>query len=88
MTASKTTQPEEIKTTGLSWAIAILVLMSYAVSFISRNVWATAMPLAGPELGLSNTAAGGLMSAYYIGYVISNFVTGFTVDKSISISES
>ena len=74
-------QPQEIKTTGLSWVIAILVLLSYAVSFIARNVWSTAMPIAAPELGLNMAAAGGLMTAYYIGYVISNFVTGFAVDR-------
>ena len=71
----------EVNTTAYSWIVAILVMLSYAVSFVSRNVWTVAMPIAIPEMGLSMTLAGGLMTAYYIGYVISNFITGFMVDR-------
>ena len=71
----------DVKTTPYSWFIAILVLLTYAVSFICRNVWTTAIPIAAPSLGMTMAAAGGLMTAYYIGYVISNFITGFMVDS-------
>ncbi|WP_213951768.1 MFS transporter [Tepidanaerobacter syntrophicus] len=71
----------EISTTWYSWVVATLCMLTYAVSFISRNVWSTAIPIAAPELNLSMTAAGGLMTAYYIGYVISNFFSGFFVDS-------
>jgi MFS family permease len=55
--------------------------MAYGVSFVARNVWSTAIPVAHESLGITMAAAGGLMTAFYIGYVISNFVTGFVVDK-------
>jgi sugar phosphate permease len=71
----------EIKTTPYSWFIAILVALTYGVSFISRNVWSTAIPVAHESLGITMAAAGGLMTAFYIGYVVSNFITGFMVDK-------
>jgi len=70
---------EEISTTWYSWVVALLCLLTYAVSFVSRNVWSTAIPIAAPALNLSMTAAGGLMTAYYIGYVASNFFSGFFV---------
>lgn len=71
---------EEISTTWYSWVVASLCLLTYAVSFISRNVWSTAIPTAASDLNISMTAAGGLMTAYYIGYVVSNFFSGFIVD--------
>jgi MFS family permease len=70
-----------VKTTGYSWFVAILVALNYAVSFVSRNVWSTAIPVAHESMGITMAAAGGLMTAFYIGYVISNFVTGFVVDR-------
>jgi MFS family permease len=70
-----------VKTTGYSWFVAILVALNYAVSFVSRNVWSTAIPIAHESMGITMAAAGGLMTAFYIGYVVSNFVTGFMVDR-------
>ncbi len=64
-----------------SWVIAVLCLATYAVSMLCRNVWSTAIPVAAPALHLSMTAAGGLMTAYYVGYVASNFLTGPLVDS-------
>jgi MFS family permease len=69
-----------VKTTPYSWFVAMLVFMAYGVSFVARNVWSTAIPVAHESLGITMAAAGGLMTAFYIGYVISNFVTGFVVD--------
>jgi sugar phosphate permease len=69
-----------VQTTPYSWFVAILVFMAYGVSFVARNVWSTAIPVAHESLGITMAAAGGLMTAFYIGYVISNFVTGFVVD--------
>lgn len=77
----KTTTQEELPLTGYSWIIALLCSLTWIVSFISRNVWSTALPIAAPELGLTMTAAGGLMTAFYIGYVAGNFFTGFVVDS-------
>lgn len=77
----ETKSHQEIVTTWYSWVVASLCLLTYAVSFISRNVWSTAIPKAAPELNLSMAAAGGLMTAYYVGYVLSNFFSGFFVDS-------
>jgi MFS family permease len=70
-----------VKTTPYSWFVAILVALTYGVSFVARNVWSTALPVAHESPGITMAAAGGLMTAFYIGYVASNFVTGFLVDK-------
>ncbi len=75
------TNIQEEPLTWYSWVVAILCLLTFAISFVCRNVWSTALPVAAPDLKISMTAAGGLMTAFYIGYVISNFFTGFMVDR-------
>jgi len=72
---------KELPVSAYSWIIALLLLLSYAVSFVDRNTWSTAIPLAAPALKITMTAAGGLMTAFYIGYVASNFVSGYFVDR-------
>ncbi|MCL1915049.1 MAG: MFS transporter [Eubacteriaceae bacterium] len=71
---------DEIQTTWRSWFVCAMVGLQYAASNAVRQVWTTAIPLAGPELGITQAAAGGLNSAYYIGYVISNLIFGYLVD--------
>ncbi|QGP91137.1 putative sulfoacetate transporter SauU [Neomoorella glycerini] len=75
------TRTSEMPITWYSWIIIALCMLSYAVSFVDRNVWSTAIPVAAPAMKLSMTAAGGLMTAFYIGYVVANFVSGWFVDR-------
>jgi sugar phosphate permease len=72
--------PEEEPVSLYSWVVAVLCMATYAVSFLCRNAWQVAIPEAVPALNLSMTAAGGLMTAFYAGYVASNFLTGPLVD--------
>ena len=72
--------PEEEPVSLYSWVIAVLCMATYAVSFLCRNAWQVAIPDAAPALNLSMTAAGGLMTTFYAGYVASNFLTGPIVD--------
>jgi sugar phosphate permease len=71
-----------VKTTPYSWFIAFCVCLTYGVSQLARNVWTTAIPAAHESLGITMAAAGGLMTAFYIGYSMSNLATGFMVDKA------
>jgi MFS family permease len=82
-TAASSATPDlnAVKTTPYSWFVAFCVCLTYGVSQLARNVWATAIPVAHESLGITMAAAGGLMTAFYIGYVISNLITGFMVDK-------
>ncbi|KPU42554.1 putative sulfoacetate transporter SauU [Oxobacter pfennigii] len=91
MTEVKAVNQSEEKVTWYSWLVAALCMLTYAVSFISRTVWTVAIPTAAPQLGITMTQAGGLMSAYYVGYVASNFFSGYFIDKfgprkSLSVS--
>lgn len=71
------------KVTGYSYFIALLCMLTYAVSFISRNVWNTAIGSQDTltSLGITAIQAGAIASAFYVGYVISNLISGFIVDR-------
>lgn len=74
---------EVVQVTGYSILIALLCMLTFAVSFVSRNVWSSTVASASAleALGITMVQAGGIASAFYIGYVASNFFSGFIVDK-------
>ncbi|MCF2132138.1 MFS transporter, partial [Strepomyces sp. STD 3.1] len=55
--------------------------MAYLLSFVDRLSWPPIMPLASKDLAINSTQAGGLMTAFYIGYVITQFPGGLLVDR-------
>lgn len=63
--------------------IAVLCLLTYSVSFVCRNVWNSVIAIPGvtDSLGITALQAGGLATAFYVGYVLSNLFSGFLVDK-------
>jgi MFS family permease len=71
----------EIKTTPYSWFIAVLCMAAFGVSIIARFVWTTAIPVAHEDLGINMAAAGGLITAFFFGASIANFLTGGLVDR-------
>jgi MFS family permease len=71
----------EIKTTAYSWFISILCMAAFGVSIIARFVWTTAIPVAYEDLGINMAAAGGLMTAFFFGQALANFLTGGLVDR-------
>lgn len=73
--------PAEIKTTPYSWFIAFLCMAAFGVSIIARFVWTTAIPIAHGDLGINMAAAGGLVTAFFLGASIANFLTGSLVDR-------
>ena len=52
------------------WLLLLLMLAAFAVTFMTRFVWSPLNTTVTEELGLSNVAAGSFMSAFFIGYVI------------------
>lgn len=73
----------DVKVTGYSYLIAVLCMLTYAVSFVSRAVWnsSIAIDTTLTSLNITTIQAGTIASAFYVGYVVSNFLSGFIVDK-------
>ncbi|WP_066635156.1 MFS transporter [Desulfolucanica intricata] len=63
------------------WIILILMVASFLFTFITRFAWPPLIPVVVPILGMKMTEAGAFMSAFYIGYVITQIPAGILADR-------
>ena len=63
------------------WVILSLMVASFLLTFISRMSWPPLIPVVAPALHMNNTQAGALMTAFYIGYVITQIPAGVLADR-------
>lgn len=65
------------------WQMGVLLIvwMAFLFSFVDRLSWPPIMPLASQDLGLSKAEAGSYMTAFYIGYVITQLPGGLLTDR-------
>lgn len=55
--------------------------LAFFCSFIDRLCWPPVIPMASSELGLTATQAGGFMSAFFLGYLLTQLPGGILADK-------
>jgi ACS family hexuronate transporter-like MFS transporter len=72
---------EKPKLSSYRWVILSLMVTSFLLTFISRMSWPPLIPVVAPILHMSNTQAGSLMTAFYIGYVITQIPAGVLADR-------
>jgi sugar phosphate permease len=73
----------EVEKQSLSyrWLILILAILTYTMSFLSRFSWPPLVPVVVPVLNINMTEAGSYMTAFYIGYVITQVPAGIIGDR-------
>ena len=83
MTVENKQAPQEVKVNAYAILVAVLASLTWGASFISRNVWSSAIASESTltALGITALQAGGIATAFYVGYVASNFFSGFLIDK-------
>jgi sugar phosphate permease len=62
------------------WLTLFLVWAAFLISFLDRLAWANVSVAAGESFGLQLAALNVFVTAFYAGYVLSNFVSGFATD--------
>ncbi|MDB5503769.1 MAG: hypothetical protein JWR89_3671 [Tardiphaga sp.] len=74
--------PAEVGTSLVSyrWVILFIVWLSFLVSFVDRLTWGNVAVSVGQSLGMPVAALGIFVTAFYIGYVVANFIGGFSSD--------
>lgn len=65
---------------GYRWVILVVAWISFLISFVDRLAWGNVAISVGHTLGLPVAALGVFVTAFYIGYVIANFIGGFSSD--------
>jgi MFS family permease len=69
---------KKLKSAFVALSIAWL---AYLLSYVSRMSWSPIIPLASGDLGISAAQAGSYMTAFYIGYVVTQIPGGFLIDR-------
>ena len=62
------------------WVILAMVVLSFLLTFLARFTWPPLIPVVVPILGMKMSQAGAFMSAFYIGYVITQIPAGILSD--------
>lgn len=63
------------------WMILALTAITFLLTFVVRFTWPPLIPLVAPILGIKMSQAGAYMSAFYIGYVITQIPAGILADR-------
>ena len=63
------------------WVIMALVFTSFVLTFLARFAWPPLIPVVVPILKMNMSQAGAYMSAFYLGYVITQVPAGMLADR-------
>ena len=66
---------------GYRWVILAMAVLTYVMSMIPRFAWPPLIPIVVPVLKVQMTEAGAYMTAFYIGYVITQVPAGMLADR-------
>lgn len=72
---------EQRHTSSYRWIILTLMVCCFLFTFITRFAWPPLIPVVVPVLGMKMSQAGAFMSAFYIGYVITQIPAGVLADR-------
>lgn len=72
---------EKQEPVGYRWIILLLTVGSFLFTFITRFTWPPLIPVVVPALGMKMSQAGAFMSAFYIGYLITQIPAGVLGDR-------
>ena len=63
------------------WVIMALVFASFVLTFLARFAWPPLIPVVVPVLKMNMSQAGAYMTAFYMGYVITQVPAGMLADR-------
>ena len=69
------------KPSSFRWVILLLIVASFILTCLSRYLWAPLIPVVAPVFKINNALAGSYMTAFYIGYVITQIPAGVLADR-------
>ncbi len=74
-------QPVPFNVLRYRWVILGLCVGCFLFTFITRFAWPPLIPVMVPILGMKMSQAGAFMSAFYLGYIITQIPAGVMADK-------
>lgn len=81
-TVAPETHPVDPHQSSYRWVIMSLAASAFLMAFVSRFAWPPLMPVAMPDLGITDRSEGlAYMSAFYLGYIITQIPGGVLTDR-------
>lgn len=65
----------------ISFGVLFVAWTAFLLSFVDRLAWPPIIPLASRDLSITAAQAGGYMTAFYIGYVMTQLPGGYLTDR-------
>jgi len=81
MAATGATPASKTGESPYRWLILILSVLSFVLTFLCRFSWPPLIPVIVPVIHMNMSQAGAYMSAFYIGYVITQIPAGILADR-------
>lgn len=72
---------DDVGVMNKKWIYLFLMTISFTVTFMTRFIWPPLISTVAPVFGMTSAQAGAYMSAFYIGYVITQIPGGVWADK-------
>lgn len=72
---------KNVDITGMQIGVLVIVWLAFLLSFVGRLAWPPIMPLAVKDLAMTAKDAGSYMTAFYIGYVLTQLPGGLLADR-------
>jgi sugar phosphate permease len=81
MGASGATLANKMVISSYRWVILFFAVLSFVLTFFCRFSWPPLIPVVVPVLHMSMSQAGAFMSAFYLGYLITQIPAGILADR-------
>ena len=65
----------------VGWLVVLATSAAFGATFVSRFIWTPIMPAATEAWGLTATQAGAFVTAFFVGYIITQVPGGALADK-------
>ncbi|MGU3585408.1 MFS transporter [Rhodococcus sp. C26F] len=75
------TSPDQQARNRYRWVVLVLCWLAFTMTSVDRSTWGPASVFVGEDLGVPLASLGVFATAYYIGYVCSNALTGVLSDR-------
>lgn len=75
------TPPDQQVRNRYRWLVLVLCWLAFTMTSVDRSTWGPASVFVGEDLGIPLASLGVFATAYYVGYVCSNALTGVLSDR-------
>lgn len=66
---------------GYRWTIVLFLFLANAINYVDRSAMSVALPILSKKFELNHFESGLILSSFFVGYAVFNFIGGYMSDK-------